>query len=168
MPDLGSYGGDTPTPQETRKKIGQGGGVSLPDQSLEKLQESPFGAYTVGRFVIGTFSRDTTLASGTQSVTGVGFRPYFLYFLGAEGGTREVTWGFENGTTRQGIAAEGGAAGTTFAPQAGRSARFDEGGSNIYDITSATMDIDGFTVTWDKTGSPTGTVTVQYMAFARG
>ena len=170
--DLGVYGGDSPTTQDIRRKVGSGGAASMGDSLIEmardELKESPEGAYTVGRFVIGTFTRDTTIASGTQSITGVGFKPYFLYFLGAEGGTREVTWGFENGTTRQCINSESGETSNDFGPSAGSAMTFDQGADGSYAVTLGVMDIDGFTLTWDKTGSPTGTVTVQYMAFARG
>ena len=39
------------------------------------------------------------------------------------------------------------------------------GNTDRYQASLSTFDSDGFTLTWTKTGTPTGTLTVNYLAF---
>ena len=166
MAELGTFGGDAKILEALAGYTGGASQRSLLEQARLELKEAPEGAYTVGRSAVGNFDRDMTLASGTQAITGVGFRPYLVIFLGVRSGSGEITWGFDNGTTRNSMSRA--VATGNFNSSTGASMRFDEAASTLYDATSLTMDADGFTVTWDKTGTKTGTATVLYLAFARG
>ena len=120
---------------------------------------------------IGTFTRDISTADGTQAVTGVGFQPTHIIFKGninAVAGGFSV--GFDDGTTRRTSAADGSNASTFI------------DGHTTYDISilcrdvagvsgasyegkASSFDADGFTITWNKINSPTGSLVVYYMAF---
>ena len=116
--------------------------------------------YADTRFKVGSFTRDTTLSTGTQSITGVGFQPKAAIFFSRQTAT-EVSWGFDDATTAISILA------TTTAGNYSES-----GASSIYDLEASadyvgkvnSFDADGFTVGWTKTSSPTGTLTVYYLA----
>lgn len=120
---------------------------------------------------VGSFTRDMTLASGTQAVTGVGFKPRAVIFLANVNNTGQASIGvgaLPNTATgpigsvslNSRTAASAGTwstnSGTVFAYQSG-SAYYN---GAIYD-----MDSDGFTMSWTKTGSTTGTLEVNYIAF---
>jgi len=117
---------------------------------------------------IGTFTRDLTLADGTQNVTGVGFTPRFVLF---EGKVNDVTGyacrgGVDDGTTRSCF---------TDAWQIANAKWYVTTSSSIYFLATnnvenrayvSTFGADGFTLTWTKMGGPTGTGTINYAAFA--
>jgi hypothetical protein len=120
-------------------------------------------------FNVGSFTRDISTASGTQAVTGVGFKPKAVVFLGAISGTVSFTSGLDDGTNvgcivqNQPAGVANFHADTTFSI-----AGVPAGGSGLSQASTAkitTLGSDGFTLTWTKAGSPTGTLTVIYMAF---
>lgn len=115
---------------------------------------------------IGSFSRDTATASGTQSVTGVGFQPTACLFFGAaSSATAEVSWGADNDTANFCISDNHNATADTFGLNSDSSIRWVESGADRYEGTITTLGADGFTITWTKTGSPTGTNTSQFLCF---
>lgn len=112
----------------------------------------------------GSFTRDISLASGSQSVTGVGFKPRAILFLM----NKNVTY-----VMGVGIAGGAGTGGTLFDNSVNVAHTYgtagnplyirDSGGNYIGDIAS--YDSDGFTISWTKTGSSTGIVDIYYLAF---
>ena len=116
---------------------------------------------TKSEFFVGTFTRDTTLASGTQSITGVGFQPSALIFFMGGGDTTINSKGFTDGASDFCIA-EGASQG-----QPADAIYFDQGvGSYVgrIDSSSGSLDSDGFTVDWLRVSAPTLTLTIQYLA----
>jgi hypothetical protein len=114
---------------------------------------------------VGSFSRDLTLASGTQAITGVGFRPKCVVFFGAVDQGNRTSWGIDDGTNAFVVSNNSGASAGTF--------RESTAGSQWYNVDSAnyqvgviqSMDADGFTLNWTKTGSPAaGTATIGFLA----
>jgi len=114
-------------------------------------------------YKIGTFTKTMTDSSTTQAITGVGFKPRMIIFIAAISGTYAAAWGFAIGTTGSGIAA------------AGTTGYYYHNDINVFVIYSPTSgdsqaavinsdDADGFTIGWTKSGSPTGTATIQYIA----
>jgi hypothetical protein len=113
---------------------------------------------------VGTLTRDMSLASGNQPVTGVGFKPAaVIFFAGVQAGTGDSK-GIDDGTT-SGYAADdyadvagGQAVGTgvsiVIVPAAGKA----------YSGKIASIDADGFTIAWTRTSTPTGTINVTYLA----
>lgn len=113
-------------------------------------------------FKVSNFSRDTSLATGTQAVTGVGFKPRAIIFLAVQGSTKEMSVGFSDGSSH-GALYQTSTAGTF---SAASSAIVDDqtSGSDSYLGTVASFDADGFTISWTRTGAPTGTLTIYYLA----
>ena len=108
----------------------------------------------------GSFTRDITTASGSQAITGVGFVPKAVMFTMSAGGSARFSDGFDTQTARGSTYTNGSA---TFNADA-RSIIVFTDGSNFQVAQIATMDSDGFTLTWTKTGSPTGSATIKYLA----
>ena len=109
---------------------------------------------------VGHFTRDTSLASGTQAVTGIGFRPSSILFHARQTGD-EVSWGFGHSSSDREIHLDVGAA---ISGSTNRSI-FLTDGANSYQGDILSLDADGFTVSWTKSNSPTGTATINFMAF---
>lgn len=110
---------------------------------------------------IGSFSRDTTTASGTQAITGVGFKPSAVIFFSNINTTTAVSVGMDNTTTTTNYFGTGSG---NFAGSGSASITGYVSGGNTYDGKITSMDDDGFTITWTKTGSPTGTLSCLYLA----
>ncbi len=123
-----------------------------------------YGEDKTTRYKVGSFTRDTSTASGTQAVTGVGFKPKAVIFFGTQVNTVETTWGFDDGTTPAYMNRYGA---TNFNIDAGTNSisSIETAGGNEYAGKISSLDSDGFTITWAKTGSPTGTLYVIYLAF---
>ena len=111
---------------------------------------------------VGTFSRDISTATGDVSYTGVGFKPSVLILVGGNpaGGTDITVIGFSDGTTHYGLDHVTG----TWYFDGPTVILVRKSGSDYNTIAVKTMDADGFTLTYTKAGSPTGTVTFGYLA----
>jgi len=115
--------------------------------------------------MIGTFTRDVTAAPEVIGYTGVGFKPSNIIFLAGIEATAAASWGFDNGTARTVILDRHYDGADTY----GKNSTY-----SIY-LLSATaayqrgyvsaFGADGFDITWQKDGSPTGVATITYMAF---
>lgn len=107
------------------------------------------------QFTTGSFTRDLTLASGTQAVTGVGFSPRALFFTGIISATGELCWGKANDPSSEFVVWQtSGAGGVQSLPNA--SIFYDRGSTNTYKGELNSLDADGFTINWTKQNSPTG------------
>ena len=125
--------------------------------ALSKLASTPYANVDINRF-----SRDTTVVTGTQSVTGVGFTPVFVIFLALEATSDEVSWGFDDGTNKDCIGRDGA---TYFWNGQNHSiSGRDNGTTDVYNGFISSLDSDGFTISWTKTGSPSGTLSITYLA----
>jgi len=115
-----------------------------------------------GGFYVGTATRDCTLASGNVAYTGVGFKASALVVFMAGGlGTNDWSNGFGTAVSSQCVIGLGGGGNT--APGAFLMWDYNSAGVNQR-ATIASFDADGFTLTWTKQGSPTGTLTFNYLA----
>ena len=115
--------------------------------------------------VVGQFTRDMTAASGDQEVDITGsFKPSSVIFFGGENQTREMTLiGSDDGTNAQCIFNDATANGTY--QLASASIWIEEtNGANYYWGSISSLDSDGFTITWTKVGTPSGTATINYRA----
>lgn len=113
-------------------------------------------------YKVGSFTRDTSLATGTQAITGVGFKPKaVLLFAGVTSSSR-ASWGFSDASLTRAIA--------DFNPlgagqyQMFTAIRLITNGTDIYDGQVQSFDSDGFTISWTKSGTPTGTADIYYLA----
>lgn len=125
-------------------------------------------ASTTSRMKAVTFTRDVTTASGTQAVTGVGFSPKQIIFLvaNAAGSDSRASWGFDDGTLSYCIFANAGGTIGAYRANASFSIYLNTSeGATDYTGEVTVLGADGFTVTWTKTGSPTGTYTMFALCF---
>lgn len=126
---------------------------------------NPVWAAAASSFKIGSFTRDISTASGTQDVTGVGFQPtHVVLFMGVAADGVEQSTGFSDGTSHLSIFHNHGNTADTFTANGGSAITALESAGNLYEGDLTTLGADGFTVTWTKTGTPTGTITVYYLA----
>jgi hypothetical protein len=116
-----------------------------------------------------TFTRVLSAAAGNVSYTGVGFKPSLVNFnAGLPGGVGFISFnGSDDGTTSTTTFALGGASGTlvNFNVNFSIIVGSDAAGSNLQKANIATMDVDGFTLTWVKTASPTGTADITAVCY---
>lgn len=115
-------------------------------------------------FYVGTFTRDMTAATGTVAYTGVGFTPSMIIFFGSIGGTVFSSWGAVQGSNKFSMYRDDGTADETISANYGIIIFTSTGVLQTAEIS--TYDSDGFTLSWVKTGSPTGTLTVGFIAIA--
>jgi len=115
-------------------------------------------------YKVGTFTRDISLPSGNQSITGLGFRPKEITFFAADASAaHKMSIGVSDGTNSVGMTDYNGITAGVFRVMASRPIWIVVDSVTQY-IGNVTMDADGFTVAWTKAGSPTGTITIGYSA----
>jgi hypothetical protein len=123
--------------------------------------------YRIKDLAVGTFTFDLATATGDVSYTGVGFVPRVVLFMGSLAANGNVaSWGIgKSSSIGYSVYSRTGASAGTYG--------FSSSGICITGFVSAgnsnssmikTMDSDGFTLTWTKTGAPTGTISVMYLA----
>lgn len=118
--------------------------------------------YTDTRYYVGSFTRDMSVASGTQAITGVGFSPKtIIFFAGRDGGGGNGI-GFDDGTTAN---AWGRAtAASSFDLHTTQSIYQQETVGGPYTGKINSFDADGYTIIWVRNGAITGTLTINYLA----
>lgn len=110
----------------------------------------------------GLFSRDISTATGTQAITGIGFTPkVVIAFSAITGAVGNMSMGFFDTTSRS-ISDEYQGTPDTYS---GRNyGVFMYLSTGQYGGTLSSFDADGFTISWTKFGSPTGTASIYYIA----
>jgi len=109
---------------------------------------------------IGSTTRDTTIASGDQAVTGIGFQPDVVLFLAGTTATDEFSIGWDDGTNKGSFSFNVG----TWYLSTSFSIYDYEAAGTLYQGVISAKGSDGFTITWTKTGAPSGTLTIMYLA----
>lgn len=116
-------------------------------------------------YKIVSFTRDVTTASGTQAVTGVGFTPQSVFFLVATAADNNTSWGFSTASENMVIFDNGDAAADTYGVETDRSVQIEQAAGARYHGAMSSFNSDGFTFSWTKVGSPTGTITILAFCF---
>lgn len=102
-----------------------------------------------------TSTRDMTAGSGDVAYTGVGFKPSLIIFQGAVDASQVAGWGVVDAASKHHVSYDN--LGNYY--QAGPGWAFIIIGGSMYQgATLKTFDADGFTLTWTKSGSPSGTI----------
>jgi hypothetical protein len=118
------------------------------------------------KFKVGNFQRDVSLAGSNQAVTGLGFKPKAVILLANIAATARASIGFTHDpSVANSIYNNHGQTADTWNTDTGNLVHLKQSGTDFATAFLASLDSDGFTVTWTKTGSPTGTATVSYLAF---
>ncbi len=127
------------------------------------------GAAGVAQIKVGSFTRDLTLASGNQVVSGVGFQLKGVAFLACvDVAVGMFSVGFDDGATvHKAIADISSSTLNAWLAHASQSIVLYENGGSIYTVGRVTaIGNDDFTVAWVKAaGSPSGTAIIQYLAW---
>jgi len=109
----------------------------------------------------GLFTRNIEVASGDQVITGVNFKPSQLIFLMSMESSTIFSLGFDNGSISLYVSLKDSVVwnnDTTYSILAYHSI------DNYYKGLISALGSDGFTITWTKIGTPTGTIDVHYLA----
>lgn len=138
------------------------GGFSMGAVAYAILHSNNFTSYT-SRSKIGTFTRDLTAASGDVAYTGVGFQPRAIFFLGYRNTSPEANWGFSDENKGGGYSSVLGTTPYYFGGDV--SIMMQQSGGHSQQAVVKSYDSDGFTLTWTKTSTPTGTANFKYIAF---
>lgn len=117
--------------------------------------------FGVNTSVTGILTRDLSLASGSVSYTGVGFTPKTCTFISSLDGTFRSSIGSDDGTNHKAVSLISSSANIWTSDSI---VAYDGVGANYVVAHITSMDADGFTIAWTKTGSPTGTFNVIYTA----
>lgn len=115
-----------------------------------------------GTSKIATFTRVLSVAAGAQSIVGVGFKPRLIAWQ--TGIAAGVTWssiGQSDGTTNTCIEDLG----ATNAYQAAIAGIQRDAAGAFQSFVLTSFDVDGFTITWSKTGAPTATANITALCF---
>jgi microcystin-dependent protein len=112
---------------------------------------------------IGTLTRVQNSANADVAYTGVGFKPSAVIFIAGVDTVPGISVGVDNGTNHYaGITATN----SNFRPIGGYSIDREDYSSWSESGKILTMDSDGFTIRWEKGGTPpSATITVYYLAF---
>ena len=114
--------------------------------------------------IILTATRDMTAASGNVAYTGAGFKPTSIICLSSSGtaGAVGTSWGYsDSAKTATALVLQGNG---NYSIQA-RLSYMEPVTGNVQDASIATYDTDGFTLTWTKTATPTGTATLRFLCY---
>lgn len=121
----------------------------------------PVWADALSQVVQGTFSRDIATASGSQAITGLGFQPKAIILIGVVDSGASC-WGLATASSDNCIfrrPSDGAMFTGTGILQFQNNATPDQAYATL-----ASFDADGFTLTWTKQNSPTGTANIHYLA----
>ena len=114
---------------------------------------------------IGEFNRDVSAATASVAYTGVGFEPKaVLFFASIVGVVGQTSWGFDDLTNTRVLVDNASNTVDTYNQNATRSIQIAITGGGVHTGTISVFGADGFTIDWIKSGSPTGTATIYYMA----
>lgn len=113
---------------------------------------------------VGYFTRDISLAAGTQDVTGLGFTPRWVMLMGAVPGANiRASWGFSDLTSNTAQYDDTGTSADTYNYTNAHALMMRN--TNATEAMASVSGIsDGFRLTWTKSGSPTGTARIHYLA----
>lgn len=115
-------------------------------------------------YKVGFFTRDMTAATGSVAYTGVGFQPKLILFRWGIVGLNLVSsgWGFSDSITSEFTAYNTTSGFISMTTSACIWGYVDA--SNSQSATLGSLDSDGFTLSWVKNDSPTGTLRIHYVA----
>ena len=126
------------------------------------------GVVSAPRVAVGLFTRDMTLASGTQAISGLGFIPRKVTFYAVIDGLPGAScWGFDIGTARHCLTnAYATAPGDFYSDRAALGASIEIWTSDIAwgSAKIQSFDASGFTLSWVREGVPNDTAEIMYMA----
>ncbi len=126
---------------------------------------NPIWALAYSSVAIGSFTRDMTVATGTQNVGSVGVAPKLvLLFSGLTTANGTMSVGYMTATTAGCIYFNHLSTASTFIADTANCIFNQQGGGATYAGTFSALGTYDFTVSWTKAGAATGTLTISYLA----
>ena len=102
-------------------------------------------------------------ATGTQAITGAGFKPSSGVIFATIDNTEGAAWGmFDSSKAIVALLANRSGAAGVYEPYSAI-CLYNADGSAAASFTITSLDADGLTITWEKIGSPTGTATIKLL-----
>jgi len=112
------------------------------------------------------FTRDTSLATGTQAVSGVGFRPSAIIFIKVKSpSTGTYSVGFDDLVTPDSVFDTHNVVADSWEQSFSFSLVDHQGSSIVYNGLVQSFDADGFTISWARVGATTGITFVKALCF---
>lgn len=108
-------------------------------------------------------SRDLSTASGTQNITGAGFRPKGALVFQCLLNSDTASVGIVGGSNVNKVMGYVPSVGWSFN---GSSCLYADKGGGAFQLGTGTFTADGMDVAWTKTGSPTGTIDIFILFWA--
>lgn len=131
------------------------------DSLLKKAKIAKIGP----QVAIGTVTRDQTLASGSVTVSGLGFTPKKIDVIVNKDGAPNLSFGFGDSSANvRSFYNNHNAAAEAFKSVATSIGFSIDSGSAFTSVDISNVGSDGFDFDFTKTGSPTGTINVFYAA----
>ena len=112
----------------------------------------------------GYTTRDSAVATGTQAVTGVGFKPSIVIAFSSVVNTSEVSIGSDMGSGVNGCVYNNASNVLGKWGPVSHLVQMQEDASKAYYCDISAMDADGFTLSWTRVDDPTGTIEIYYLA----
>ncbi len=109
---------------------------------------------------IVSFTRDMTLASGNQSIVGVGFKPTSAIFLAIRTATNNMSIGYDDGVKAMCILDSTPDGAGTYGWNTTQSIFAYQAGAVTYSANVLSWDADGCTLAWSKQGATAGTFNI--------
>jgi len=113
---------------------------------------------------VGSFTKNTADATGTQVITGVGFEPKAVIFFMNISGHDEMSFGFADGTNSGMVADQNGQQTDDYYTNNTRIIQAIQASNVEYNGVLNSLDSGGFTIGWTKYGAKTGLMLINYLA----
>jgi len=116
-------------------------------------------------YKIGSFTKNMADGDSTQSFAGVGFKPSCILLMAGGGANPYGSIGVDDTSSRGYIADRYAINPGDWAVNSDLAIAINVSNSDRFWGTVSAFGSDGFSITWTHLGSPTGTITVVYLAF---
>jgi len=126
------------------------------------LGSGAFGTLSIQNVKVGSATHDISTV-GDQAIASVGFTPKLVIVFAAVDATAQMSFGLTDGTVNGGISDDNASSAGTYIPITQLINMRVNGSTTFASASWKSFDADGFTITWSKTGSPTGTCTFKYL-----
>lgn len=114
---------------------------------------------------VGTFIRDMTLASGTQTISGLGITPKAVICHAANSASAgNASFGFSSSAANQVQIDDHQNVANEWSHLLTEAIAIEQGGANRYDGAIGNFQSGSFDVVWTRNGAPTGTMRVVFIA----
>ncbi|MDD5614889.1 MAG: hypothetical protein PHH85_01655 [Candidatus Methanoperedens sp.] len=127
------------------------------------LSSANFSFYSDNRLKILNATHDISL-TGNQSITGFGFKPTIVIFIVSASG-KTASWGMYDGALSQCLWRSSNDSADTFSINTSLACVLNTALGVYSQFSAISLDGDGVTISWSKTGSPTGTATILIAGF---